>query len=445
MHIRVAFLLVAVLLAGCTRTADPATTSTTGDAGVTTTAAETTTTGIDATTTSTTADRPDVIPLGIDDLAPSLRTEVLELVSLTQELRELSFLEPPVITVVDDDELARRVRDSIEEEIDDLDADQALYSLLGLLSPDTDLLALYSDLYGEQVAGFYDGDEGELVIPSNESLSPLQKSTLIHELTHALTDQHFDMSANYEMLVDEERFDEAAAYLSVIEGDATLTEILYIQSLPVAEQQALISESLEADSSTFDAVPQFIQDSLIFPYQEGFAFTQRLFELGGFFEIAKAYSKPPLSTEQIIEPRDFGRDLPIDVAAPVQALEGYELVYDSVWGELGFVTMFDQVLGDDASQTASDGWGGDRFSLFFDGTDAALVINYRGDSERDAEEMQVALIDYIQEAMAVGGASETGGYKTFSGDDYAAVRRDGDAVTFIAAGDPAVGALLLRG
>jgi hypothetical protein len=437
-------LLLAVVLVACDRASAPDQTTTSSGEPATTESLPATTTAEQPTTTES-EEMPDVMPLGLEDLSPSLRTEVLELVALTQELRELRFLEAPVITVVDDEELARRVRESIEEEVIGIEADQALYSLLGLIAPETDLLALYSDLYGEQVAGFYDGDEGELVIPSGDLLSPLQRSTLIHELTHALTDQHFDMSANYEALVDEERFDEASAYLSVIEGDATLTEILYIQDLPLAEQQELISESLEADSSTFDAVPQFIQDSLIFPYQEGFVFTQRLFELGGFFEIEKAYSKPPVSTEQIIEPRDFGRDLPIDVAAPTQALDGYELIYDSVWGELGFDTMFDQILGEDASRTASDGWGGDRYSLFFDGTESALVLNYRGDSERDAEEMQAALLDYIVSAMAVGGPSESGGYTTFSGDDFAAVLRDGDAVTFVAASDPGIGASLLDG
>jgi hypothetical protein len=436
-------LVLAFVLVACTNGSSSGTTATTSPTATTgTTQAPTTTVAEGATTTEET---PDVTPLGIDELSPELRAEVLELVELTQEVRELRFLEPPVITVVSDDELAQRVRESIEEEVEDLDADEALYVLLGLIPPDADLLALYTDLYGEQVAGFYDGDEGELVIPSDASLTPLQRSTLIHELTHALTDQHFDMSANYEALVDEERFDEAAAYLSVIEGDATLTEILYIQDLPVAEQQALISESLESDSSAFDAAPRFIRDSLIFPYQEGFAFTQRLFQLGGFVEIEKAYSKPPLSTEQIIEPRDFGRDLPIDVAAPVQTLDGYELVYDSVWGELGFDTMFDQILGDDASRTASDGWGGDRYSYFFDGTEAAFVLNYRGDSELDAEEMEAALIDYIGAAMAVGGQTQIAGFSAFSGDDFAAVSRDGNAVTFVAASDPTAGTVLIGG
>lgn len=433
---------LAIALVACT---DGATSVSTTTAPATTTATDAPTTTVPDETTTTEGEMPDVTPLGLEDLSAELRAEVLELVELTQEVRELRFLEPPVITVVSDEELAQRVRESIEEEVEDLDADEALYVLLGLLPADGDLLALYTNLYGEQVAGFYDGDEGELVIPSGASLTPLQRATLIHELTHALTDQHFDMSANYEALVDEERFDEAAAYLSLIEGDATLTEILYIQELPVTEQQALISESLEADSSAFDAAPRFIRDSLIFPYQEGFLFTQRLFELGGFFEIEKAYSKPPLSTEQIIEPRDFGRDLPIDVAAPVQTLDGYELVYDSVWGQLGFDTMFDQILGDDASRTASDGWGGDRYSYFFDGTESAFVLNYRGDSALDAEEMESALVDYIRSAMAVGGQSQIAGFSAFSGEDFAAVFRDGSTVTFVAASDPAAGTLLIGG
>jgi hypothetical protein len=396
-------------------------------------------------TTTTVADLPAVVPLGLDDLPAALRAEVLELVALTQELRQLRFLEAPVITVVDNEELARRVRESIEEEIEGIDADEALYSLLGLIAPETDLLALYSELYGEQVAGYYDGDDQELVIPSGDELSPLQRATLIHELTHALTDQHFGMSAFYETLVEEDRFDEATAYLSVIEGDATLTEILYIQTLPISEQQALISESLESDTSVLDRTPGFIRDLLIFPYQEGFTFTQQLFELGGFSEIEKAYAKPPKSSEQIIEPRDFGRDLPIDVAAPVQTIDGYELIYDSVWGELGFDTMFDQILGGETSRVASNGWGGDRYSFFFDGTESVLVLNYRGDSEADAEEMESALIAFVTAAMAVDTPSETSGYTTFTGEDFGAISRSGDTLTFIAASNPAVGLALLNG
>lgn len=431
----------------------------TGDSSTETTAPPSTsetsvTTGSTAAPTTTTVDEPDetvpptvvsgsVIPIGIEELPMPVQDDIVELMRTTERLRGLVFLEPPIITVVNDEELSTRVRESIEEQTEDIDADEALYELLGLVPADTDLLALYSNLYGEQVAGFYDGEEGELVIPSDDELSALQRLTLVHELTHSLTDQHFGMSATYERLIDEQRYDEATAFLSLIEGDATLTEILYLQELPVDEQRAVISESLEADTTALQQVPLFIRDSLVFPYTAGFEFTQRLYELGGFSEIGRAYSEPPVSTEQIIEPRDYRRDLPQDVPAPVSELAGYELVYDSVWGELSWALMLEQVLGDTVAQTAANGWGGDRYTYFFDGTEGALVVDYRGDLGRDVDELQAALVEYVSVAMAVVEQETSGDALVFTGDDFAAVIRSGDALTFVAASDPAVGRLLI--
>jgi len=124
----------------------------------------------------------------------AILNQINELIARTEQIRELDFLAEPTVTLVDDDELANRVRQLIDEDIDpdEIARDTALEELLGLIPDGTDLLALYQDLYGEQVLGFYDGETKELVVPSNEDeLSPAQKATLVHELTHALTDQHF--------------------------------------------------------------------------------------------------------------------------------------------------------------------------------------------------------------------------------------------------------------
>ena len=66
--------------------------------------------------------------------------------------------------------------------------------------------------------------------------------------------------------------------------------------------------------------------------------------------VNEAYARMPDlpgSTEQIITPSDYERDLPtsFDVVAP--SLPGYQLERESVWGELGFRIMIDQVLGED--------------------------------------------------------------------------------------------------
>lgn len=430
-----------LVLTACTAGSNPTTTaSTLATTAPTTTAAETTSTS-GAETTTTTA----FAPLGIDGLPDAMREQILTLIDDVQRIRELRFLEPLQITLLTSEELSERVRTQIEEETEDVEADQALYVLLGLLPPGTDLLALYSDFYGASVAGFYDGEERELVVPAgSEMLTPLQRGTLIHELTHALADQHHGMSAARKEMIDAERFDEAAAFLALIEGDATLVEILYLQEMSRADQEEFLAESFATDSSVFDAAPIFLQKSLLFPYQEGFAFTQRLYDVGGFAAVDEAYANWPVSTEQVLTPRDYLRDLPI--APEMRDLEvvGHELVYDSDWGELGFLIMFEQILGEgpEANEPA-EGWGGDRFRLWFDGVNVVMLIEYVGDTERDATELSEALVDYALAGMAVGSLTEAGGSVTLSGDDYAYVSREGANVTFVAAGDPSIGADLV--
>lgn len=375
-------------------------------AGPTSTAPDITTTApAPSTTTTTPGPQPTPPDLsGLEGLSPEVLEQLEELIVTAQEIRELPFLSPPKITVVSDVELETRVRESIEEDIEDFPADEALYVLLGLLDPGSDLLTMLLDLYGEQVAGFYDGDTGEIVVPSHEGgLSVLQRGTLVHELVHALTDQHFEFDPTFDAMIEEERLDQASAYQALIEGDAILAEVLWVQGLTQRELGEFVSESLEADSGALQAVPQFIQDSLLFPYDAGLSFTQGLYQSGGWAAVNEAYSlfpTLPASTEQVIEPDDYRRDLPLQVNIDAIELEGYQLERTSTWGELGFRVMIDQVLGESIGTPAADGWGGDAYHQWFDGENAALLLVYKGDSELDLEELESALISYEETAVA---------------------------------------------
>ena len=176
--------------------------------------------------TTTTRPMPPVTPpdlSGLEDLSVEVQQQLEDLIVTVQEVRDLPFLLPPNITVVTDAELEARVREAIEEEAEDFPADGALYKLLGLMDQEADLENLLLDLYGEQVAGFYDGETGEIVVPArHDGLTLLQQGTMLHELIHALTDQHFGFGAHFQAMLDEERLDEATAYQALIEGDATL-------------------------------------------------------------------------------------------------------------------------------------------------------------------------------------------------------------------------------
>ena len=429
---RLSFLLaLALVMTACTATAD---TSTTTSPAPTTTSVpvETTTTTSEAATSTTEAPPNGPLP-GTEGLTPEVRDELVRLVAVTEETRGLQFLEMPTITVVSEQELEDRVRAQFEEDAADYPADAALYKLLGLLGGDVDFQTLLTDVYGEQVAGYYDGDTKELVVPiTTEGFSVVQQATLVHELTHALTDQHFEFHPVFEAMLDEDRLDQASAYQALIEGDASLAELHFLQTLSQAELGEFFADALGVDSTALDAAPQFLQDSLIFPYDSGLAFVQELYDNDGdWSDVNDAYTTMPAlpgSTEQVITPSDYERDLPTVVAPEAVTVPGYNLERTSVWGELGFRVMLDQVLGQGVGVTAADGWGGDYYLQWFDGTNAALLLVYEGDTIRDTEELRQALSDYTSAVFE---------------QDYASVQIIDGQLVFIAADDEAVGQLIL--
>jgi hypothetical protein len=397
-------LALLLLVASCTG-AGAGTTTTGADGGSTTTIGGGTTSTPADTTTTTTLPEPTWTELpGIDSLPQSVQDELLSLVRTAEEIRGLRFQEPPNINVVSDGELEDLVRGQIEESADDFPADEALYELLGLLPDDTDLGTLFSDLYGEQVAGFYDGETQELVVPQKtDEFSVVERATLVHELTHALTDEAFGFDAPYREMIDEDRLDQASAYQALIEGDAQLAEYTYIQSLSQRDLGEFFADALAVDSSALEASPKFIQESLLFPYDSGLAWVQAEHANGGWAAINDAYSTfltLPGSTEQIITPDDYKRDLPKVISETPPDLPGYDLERESVWGELGFRIMLDQVLGDSVGMEASDGWGGDYYAQWFDGQNAAILILFEGDTAKDTEELRAALLDFALSSVA---------------------------------------------
>ena len=430
---RICILLVVALVVAACFGDSSGTTSTTTNAATSTTGSETTSTTEGETSETTVAERTWTELPGIEDLPQEVQDELLELVGITEQIRQLTFIEPPMITIVTQQELNRRVAALLEEDTESFPADEALYKLLGLLPQDADLEELVNALYGEQVAGYYDPETDELVVPMREDgFSISQRGTMIHELTHALTDQHFDVDTSMNQLLDAEAFDQFSAFQGLLEGDATLTELYYLQTLSQGELGELMAEIFEIDTTVMDSLPTFLQDSFIFPYDSGLAFAQRLQSAGGWEAVNDAYTTMPDlpgSTEQIITPSDYRRDLPISVSLAPIDLPGYTLELQSVWGELGFRIMLDQVLGEDVGIKAADGWGGDMYYQWFDGQNAALVITYVGDTERDLLELEDALVDFA--------------FASVPEEDYVWVEEVDGQLYFIAADDPEVGVSIL--
>lgn len=427
------FLALSLVVTACTGGGD-STTTTVGDQPTETTidVSDSTTTTGDVTTTSEAAAPTTTAPdlSGLEGLSDQVREQLETLIREAQEIRDLPFLRPPQIRVVTEDELEALVRAEIEEQSEDFPADEALYKMLGLLNEAADFEQIVLDLYGEQVAGYYDGETGEIVIPAHEDgLTVLQRGTLLHELVHALTDQHFSFHATFQTMIDEDRLDEASAYQALIEGDATLAEVLWAQRLSQRELGEFIAQSLEIDTTSFQAAPRFLTESLLFPYETGLAFVHTIYEsAGGWSEVNDAYTtlvELPGSTEQVINPGAYRRDIPVEVEIPEITIPGYELERTSVWGEHGFRLLLNQGSNTETVAEAAAGWGGDAYHQWFDGENAALLIVYQGDTAGDMRALEEALLSFA--------------INDFPEDHFAWVDVMDGNLYFIAAHEPSVG------
>jgi len=374
-----------------------------------------------------------------------LAEEMELLVRAAEEVRGLDFLADPTITVLTVEELAARVRKDIEEEIDpdEIVIDQAFFQLLGILGPEIDLAQAITDLYSEQVAGFYDHDTKELVVGGDAEMTALTKIIVVHELIHALADQHFGLSTLTD-LIDEERYHEASAFQALVEGEATYFQVVYMQSLPISEQVAAATEAHDYDTTVIDALPAWFGEDLSFPYNQGFLFVETLIERGGIAAVDQAYGRLPTTVEQVMHPQVYRTLEPSrEVSLPGNAIvPGYEIYEEGELGEWNLrLYLLDGVAAGDAV-IGSAGWGGDEYRILWNGTEVAFAYEYEGDTPRDAEELADSLAESVRARMAVGSPQSSNGAVVLRGDDYAWILQRGSSVFFVAASDPAAGEAL---
>lgn len=332
-----------------------------------------------------------------DPAVDATRHEVEALIPRAEELRGLRFLEPPNITIVDDAGLEARVREMLAEDMDpdELARDEAVYRLLGIHTGDQSLEDFFLDLYGEQVGGFYHPESGELVVPmSEEGLLVRERLVVVHELIHALTDQHFDFGTTMRQLDDASRFDAAAALQAVVEGDAVRAETAMIEALRPDELAALVAEYDRLDTTVFDAAPHYIREQLMFPYLRGREFLRVLgVDAAGIDDI---YRNPPVSTEQILRPdryRSGEEPLTVTIGTPVP--EGYEVAELATLGEAALRALLGAAVAAPELEAAVDGWGGDTYRVLSNGDRVVWELHYMGDDADDMVEMARAFRRYL--------------------------------------------------
>lgn len=315
-----------------------------------------------------------------------------ELEQAAQRVRQLELLEPIDVEVVTREEHRAAQLESIQEDIaaDGADDWNVLLVFLGFIGEDDDIYEIYNGFISEQVLGTYNPETKQLIVISTntDDWNATDKTTFVHETVHALQDQHFDIMSIYgeETLVTDDSF---YAVRSLIEGDASMAELIYIVENDLIDQ--LLEEFDSIESPSTDDIPFFLLETMGFYYDEGAQFVSRLWQDGGWDAVNAAWLNPPTTSEQIIHPEKYLEGegaIPVNIADPQPHFgDDWRIIEDNAWGELGTrVFLENSGASSRDATTASEGWGGDGVYVITNDAESAMVWTTAWDSEDDAIE-----------------------------------------------------------
>lgn len=319
---------------------------------------------------------------GAGGAAPATRDTALErmageLVPAVERRAGLEFRSPPRLARASRASLEAFLAEQLEEELPPgrARAVGAAYARFGLLPDTLDLRSLLRDLYLEQVVGYYDPEADTLFVRRGVSEEQL-RGVLVHEMVHALQDQHTDLDSLTGARAALN--DAATAARAAIEGHATFVMMEWMMAERTGSEVDLTVlpglrellggvdlTDLAAMPALGDA-PRVIRESLVFPYVGGLAFMQELWRVREDRSVPLGADVPG-STEQILHPDRYvgtERDAPTTVRFSGTPPEGWREVHADGLGELETRIFLEAFLGDTArARSAAAGWDGDRYRL----------------------------------------------------------------------------------
>src|SRR5258705_3174879 len=243
-------------------------------------------------------------------------TTTAEVLKETSEIRELTILRPVRSGAQSRSEIERMLIKNLNDQMTpaEMHATEVSLRKFGLAPADFDYRSFMIKLLTEQVAGYYDAKAQEFHLADWLELEG-QKPVMAHELTHALQDQHFNLR-RFEKWPHGDSDAELAAH-ALIEGDATLAMMIYMAKNPLVALAFSRSLTTGVATEQYDQAPRSMRESLIFPYLQGSEWATQLYRKGGWTMVSNAFSRLPLSTEQILHPEKyFSYERPIKIVLP---------------------------------------------------------------------------------------------------------------------------------
>ncbi len=266
-----------------------------------------------------------------------------------------------------DDEVRRTVKP------EEIRADEIALRLFGLIPKEFDLRKATVDLLGEQAAALYDHRRKKMLFVEGAA-GGMEEAIVVHELSHAVADQHFDMRR---FLDKSAKTDESAtARLAVVEGQAmwimvesqlrqaggaSLTKSRGALDLMLPAMGQLAAESYPV----FARAPLYLRETLVFPYSAGILFQQAAVEKLGKKAFAEVLRNPPNTTSEVLHPERWPAPVQAPPALPPQeGLKEYRQLAAGTLGELDLQILLKQYCTEADAKELAPHWRAGAYDVF---------------------------------------------------------------------------------
>jgi hypothetical protein len=325
---------------------------------------------------------------------------VADLAAYVERERELEFDHPVYVDFLSPAEYTEATLAGGPAE-EDARAELELYAsqlrALGVASGELDLYEAFNTVVDSGTLAFYDPADERIRVRGTEVTVGLEV-TLVHELTHALQDQRFELDRVQDPTLDTGA---SAAFRALGEGDALRVENAYIEDELDEDQQAAYDEEFAGDLAESEAatgdVPPYIEATFGAPYALGQPFVTMLFNDAGNAAVDEAFEDPPYTEEHLFDPASFLADegaSEVEVALP----RGAETVEEGPFGATAWYLVLAERIDPKVAFDAALGWDGDHYAAYERGDEVCVQAVFAGATAHDESEMAVALEEW-QETM----------------------------------------------
>lgn len=246
---------------------------------------------------------------------------------------------------------------------------RALHAL-GWIPEPADPLPRRAALLRRQLGGWYDAEEGALLLDESGSADgDAFRDALGAAFAQAL--REFG-GALFPVKGEPLTLDRQLARESVLAGDAGLTRLLYSLQNPSLQNRDSLPP--EDPDHAFNQVPlpQFLRQLHFFPFNEGLEFMQGLHGAGGFAQMNACYQRPPQTTAEVLDTArylDGAAAIATAVTLPASVL-ALQPLWDDTLGQYAILTALHAWNEDEHAGLGARGWIGDRLLAFAGATDA---------------------------------------------------------------------------